>query len=138
MSIVINYATIKKNHYIYTRNTNKLNWERGGMKILLLKLIGVNKGRHVTLKYFSLLINVYRKHRLFIVIYIIMIPSIWCETHNCLYSDVMKTSAWRRRRRPLTTDFFYWSTSTTDFFYWSMSTRKRLCRRRRPSTVDVY
>ena len=35
-------------------------------KALLGKLIGVNKGRRVTLKYFSLLIKVSRKHRLFI------------------------------------------------------------------------
>ena len=34
--------------------------------IVLVKLIGVNKGRHVTLKCFSLLINVNRKHRLYI------------------------------------------------------------------------
>ena len=33
---------------------------------VLVKLIGVNKGRHVTLKYFSILIKVSRKHRLFI------------------------------------------------------------------------
>ena len=33
---------------------------------VLVKLIGVNKGRQVTLKYFSLLIKVSRKHRLFI------------------------------------------------------------------------
>ena len=33
---------------------------------LLVRLIGVNKGRHVTLKYFSILIKVSRKHRLFI------------------------------------------------------------------------
>ena len=32
----------------------------------MVKLIGVNKGRRVKLKYFSLLINVNRKHRLFI------------------------------------------------------------------------
>ena len=34
--------------------------------LVLVKLIGVNKGRHVTLKYFSILIKVSRKHRLFI------------------------------------------------------------------------
>ena len=33
---------------------------------VLVKLIGVNKGRRVTLKYFSILINVSRKHKLFI------------------------------------------------------------------------
>ena len=33
---------------------------------VLVKIIGVNKGRHVTLKYFSILIKVSRKHRLFI------------------------------------------------------------------------
>ena len=33
---------------------------------VLVKLIGVNKGRQVTLKYFSILIKVSRKHRLFI------------------------------------------------------------------------
>ena len=33
------------------------------LKHLLVKLIGVNKGRPVTLKYFSLLINVNRKDR---------------------------------------------------------------------------
>ena len=33
---------------------------------ILDKLNGVKKGRHVTLKYFSILINVNRKHRLFI------------------------------------------------------------------------
>ena len=32
-----------------------------------MRSIGVNKGRRVTLKYLSLLINVNRKHRLFIV-----------------------------------------------------------------------
>ena len=32
---------------------------------LLVKLIDVNNGRHVTLIYFSLLISVNRKHRLF-------------------------------------------------------------------------
>ena len=32
----------------------------------MVKLIGVNKGRHVTLKYFSILIKVSRKQRLFI------------------------------------------------------------------------
>ena len=31
----------------------------------MVKLIGVNKGRRVTLKYFSILIKVSRKHRLF-------------------------------------------------------------------------
>ena len=36
------------------------------VKHLLVKLIGVNKGRRVTLKYFSILIKVSRKHRLFI------------------------------------------------------------------------
>ena len=36
------------------------------MTIILVKLIGVNKGRRVTLKYFSILIKVSRKHRLFI------------------------------------------------------------------------
>ena len=35
---------------------------------------------------------------------------------------VMKTSAWRRQRRPSTTELFYWSTSTTELFYWSTST----------------
>ena len=35
--------------------------------IVLVKLIGVNKGRRVTMKYFSLLISVNRKHRLFMV-----------------------------------------------------------------------
>ena len=45
----------------------------------------------------------------------------------------MKTSAWRRQRRPATTDVFYWLTSTTDLillvdvdqtelFNWSTST----------------
>ena len=34
--------------------------------ILLVKLVGLNKGRHVTLKYFSILMKVSRKHRLFI------------------------------------------------------------------------
>ena len=34
--------------------------------LVLVKLIGVNKGRHVTLKYFIILIKVSRKHRLFI------------------------------------------------------------------------
>ena len=33
---------------------------------VLVKLIGVNKGRRNTLKYFSILIKVSRKHRLFI------------------------------------------------------------------------
>ena len=33
---------------------------------ILVKLIGVNKGTHVTLKYFSILIKFSRKHRLFI------------------------------------------------------------------------
>ena len=33
--------------------------------ILLVKLVGLNKGRHVTLKYFSILMKVSRKHRLF-------------------------------------------------------------------------
>ena len=33
----------------------------------------------------------------------------------------MKTSA--LRRRPSTTDVFYWLTSTTEIFYWSKSTR---------------
>ena len=32
---------------------------------VLVKLIGVNKGRNVPLKYFSILINVNRKHRLY-------------------------------------------------------------------------
>ena len=36
-------------------------------QILLVKLIGVNKGRRVTLKYFSILIIVSRKHRVYIV-----------------------------------------------------------------------
>ena len=36
------------------------------IKGLLVELIGVNKGRRVTLKYFSILIKVCRKHRLFI------------------------------------------------------------------------
>ena len=36
------------------------------ISLVLVKLIGVNKGRHATLKYFSLLINVNRKHRLFL------------------------------------------------------------------------
>ena len=31
----------------------------------MVKLIGVNKGRHVTLKYFNILIKVTRKHRSF-------------------------------------------------------------------------
>ena len=35
--------------------------------LVLVKLIGVNKVRRVTLKYFSILIKVSRKHRLFIV-----------------------------------------------------------------------
>ena len=39
----------------------------GWYQWVLVKLIGVNKGRYVTLKYFSLLINVNRKHKLFIV-----------------------------------------------------------------------
>ena len=34
--------------------------------MVLVKLIGVNKGKHVTLKYFSILIKVRRKHKLFI------------------------------------------------------------------------
>ena len=34
--------------------------------LLSVKLIGVNKGRRVTLKYFSILIKVNRKHRLLI------------------------------------------------------------------------
>ena len=34
--------------------------------LILVKLIGVNKGIRVTLKYFSILIKVSRKHRLFI------------------------------------------------------------------------
>ena len=41
------------------------------------------------------------------------------------HPGVMKTSAWRRQRRPSTrlhTDVFYWSTSTTDVFYLSTST----------------
>ena len=33
--------------------------------LLFVKLIGVNKGGHVTLKYFSILINVNRKHRVY-------------------------------------------------------------------------
>ena len=33
---------------------------------LLVKLIGVNKGRYVTLKYFSIFVKVIRKHRIFI------------------------------------------------------------------------
>ena len=32
------------------------------LDLLLVKLIGVNKGRHVTLKYFNILIKVSRKH----------------------------------------------------------------------------
>ena len=34
--------------------------------IILVTLIGVNKGRRVTLKYLSILINVSRKHRVYI------------------------------------------------------------------------
>ena len=34
--------------------------------LVLVNLIGVNKGRLVTLKYFSILINVSRKHRVYI------------------------------------------------------------------------
>ena len=34
--------------------------------LILVKLIGVNKGRHVTFKYFSILINVSRKHRVYL------------------------------------------------------------------------
>ena len=39
----------------------------GHLKItsVLVKLIGVNKGRRVTLKYLNILIKVSRKHRLF-------------------------------------------------------------------------
>ena len=36
------------------------------MCIILVKLIGVNKDGHVTLKYFSILIKFSRKYRLFI------------------------------------------------------------------------
>ena len=36
-------------------------------ELLLVKLIGVNKGRHVTLKYFSILIRIDKEHRYFIV-----------------------------------------------------------------------
>ena len=36
------------------------------VEVILVKLIGVNKGRHVTLKYFSKLINVNRKHIVYI------------------------------------------------------------------------
>ena len=52
---------------------SKCNWdlntdhtESGIISIVLVRLIGVNKGRRVTLKYFSILIKVSRKHRLFI------------------------------------------------------------------------
>ena len=41
-----------------------MQWES---TLILVKLIGVNKGRSVTLIYFSLLMHVNRKHRLFIV-----------------------------------------------------------------------
>ena len=34
--------------------------------VVLVRLIGVNKGRRVTLKYFIILIKVSRKHRLFL------------------------------------------------------------------------
>ena len=34
--------------------------------LVLVKLIGVNKGRHVTLKYFSILTNIDKEHRHFI------------------------------------------------------------------------
>ena len=37
--------------------------------MLLVKLIGVNKGRRVTLKYFSILIKVSRKHRTFVQLF---------------------------------------------------------------------
>ena len=37
------------------------------VRLVLVKLIGVNKGRRVTLKYFSILIKVSRKHRLIFV-----------------------------------------------------------------------
>ena len=37
-----------------------------GSNHLLVKLIGVNKGRRVTLKYFRILINVSRKHKVYI------------------------------------------------------------------------
>ena len=36
------------------------------LELVLVKLIGVNKGRRVNLKYFSILIKVSRKHRLFL------------------------------------------------------------------------
>ena len=36
------------------------------VKILLVKLIGVNKVRHVILNYFSILINVNKKYRVYI------------------------------------------------------------------------
>ena len=35
------------------------------LKVVLVKLIGVNTGRPVTLKYLIILININRKHRLF-------------------------------------------------------------------------
>ena len=41
--------------------------ERAYFCSLLVKLIGVNKGRHVTLKYFSIFIKVSRKQRVFCI-----------------------------------------------------------------------
>ena len=34
----------------------------------MVKLIGVNKGRHVTLKYFNILIKDRRKHKIFVIL----------------------------------------------------------------------
>ena len=45
-------------------------------RAVLVKLIGVNKCRGVTLKYFSILIKVSRKHRICVRIIIIMFISL--------------------------------------------------------------
>ena len=50
---------------------------------LLVRLIGVNKGRHVTLKYSSILIKVSRKHRIFVQSFArwLRLFTCWCILH---------------------------------------------------------